>query len=909
MGLVGPRGEGPPGHGWRRALPRLPRHLARRDRVRDVLMCRPPLTVLTAPHGFGKTVALVAWLQETFDDQDAVVWFDATPGMTSETAWSQILRGILAAQGRPGDLGRESDAGGVRPLAAIDAVLRETPTEITLALDSVENITDRSFPAEVARLTSRHRHVHTVMATRLLDGMPADLEHLVDTTFLLQGDLGFQKHDTLELLDDHDVRGEDAELFLSVHHAVHGWPTLVHRAVLLLIGRRGQGSGTSTDAATGQVLPFDAEDMEFVRVRVAEYLADTLLPILLTPEQLALATLCSLVCAVDETSVALLADGLRDRPAVGDDESRDEWRRLRHELADLARTGVLVRRQQTDHLAWRMSPLVARALTDVAKQSLPLARIERLQRAFIDHHVGRGDWAAAIHGAVDLGDLRLLADLVGRGWAFISLTHPGLLDEAFSMLPEPVLVTDPVAASARAIFWNTASDGSGPEQLPDDEDGLRAMACRDDVAEVALTHLTHMVAARLSGRLGEAAERTDRLSRLTRSAERAQPTLVADLAPAIHVQAAATAQLVDDLPGAGAHLRRALKVAGMDPSGLTLPDAQGRSALQEAMLGRMRLAADWVSRARAHSTQENWLGPRVHTPRLLAEAWLGMERIDRERVRPVMDRLLAQMDDDEMWGHIVEAKSFLDLLSGDSWSALDHLQELRRGRGRHVLPGSYADIAMTYAAADHELVLGLGTRVAQTLLAAPSDHPGTGIRRANLALLGQDHEAVLGETFAGRRLSVRQRTQVDLLRACAHLALDDVDAASRCTRWAVRRMQNHDLRIPLLSLPANHLVELKNRIRLAPSDLALLEEALDMSPSLLPERLEIVQLTTRERAVLHSLAEGMSVQQMAAAHFLSVNTIKTQLRGLYRKLDAGSRHEAVVRARDIGLIAEYDTGS
>ena len=35
---------------------------------------------------------------------------------------------------------------------------------------------------------------------------------------------------------------------------------------------------------------------------------------------------------------------------------------------------------------------------------------------------------------------------------------------------------------------------------------------------------------------------------------------------------------------------------------------------------------------------------------------------------------------------------------------------------------------------------------------------------------------------------------------------------------------------------------------------------------------------------------------------ISVNTVKTHLKAIYRKLDATGRREAVQRARDLGLI-------
>jgi LuxR family maltose regulon positive regulatory protein len=46
----------------------------------------------------------------------------------------------------------------------------------------------------------------------------------------------------------------------------------------------------------------------------------------------------------------------------------------------------------------------------------------------------------------------------------------------------------------------------------------------------------------------------------------------------------------------------------------------------------------------------------------------------------------------------------------------------------------------------------------------------------------------------------------------------------------------------------------------------------------------------------------MSTQEIAADLHVSVNTVKTHLKSLYRKLGVGRRTEAVRRARELGLL-------
>jgi LuxR family transcriptional regulator, maltose regulon positive regulatory protein len=64
----------------------------------------------------------------------------------------------------------------------------------------------------------------------------------------------------------------------------------------------------------------------------------------------------------------------------------------------------------------------------------------------------------------------------------------------------------------------------------------------------------------------------------------------------------------------------------------------------------------------------------------------------------------------------------------------------------------------------------------------------------------------------------------------------------------------------------------------------------------------IEQLTPRELAVLRMLPLRMSNREMAAQLYISVNTLKTHVRAIYRKLDAPHRSAAVRRATVLQLV-------
>jgi LuxR family transcriptional regulator, maltose regulon positive regulatory protein len=64
----------------------------------------------------------------------------------------------------------------------------------------------------------------------------------------------------------------------------------------------------------------------------------------------------------------------------------------------------------------------------------------------------------------------------------------------------------------------------------------------------------------------------------------------------------------------------------------------------------------------------------------------------------------------------------------------------------------------------------------------------------------------------------------------------------------------------------------------------------------------IEELTERELAVLRLLRSELSLREIGSELYVSLNTVKTHSKGIYRKLGASSREEALERARELGLV-------
>jgi len=85
----------------------------------------------------------------------------------------------------------------------------------------------------------------------------------------------------------------------------------------------------------------------------------------------------------------------------------------------------------------------------------------------------------------------------------------------------------------------------------------------------------------------------------------------------------------------------------------------------------------------------------------------------------------------------------------------------------------------------------------------------------------------------------------------------------------------------------------------------LLEDAerrLRGRPARTPDAAQVEELSSREMSVLRLLGTELSVAQIGEQLYVSRNTVKTHVRGIYRKLDADTRAVAVARAKELGLL-------
>ena len=189
---------------------------------------------------------------------------------------------------------------------------------------------------------------------------------------------------------------------------------------------------------------------------------------------------------------------------------------------------------------------------------------------------------------------------------------------------------------------------------------------------------------------------------------------------------------------------------------------------------------------------------------------------------------------------------------------------------------------------------------------------------AALRLAAGDPQAAadaLAPVLDGSVPGVRQVQTVTalLLEARARDGLGDQGTAGRVLERALDITESTGILLPFLLDPAPALLERHRRYRTAHP--ALISQILDLlsEPRSAPppgsqprwahsHRLD-EQLTDSETRILRYLPTHLAGPEIANELSVSLNTVSTHMQHLYAKLGVHRRHEAVHRARALGLLA------
>lgn len=284
----------------------------------------------------------------------------------------------------------------------------------------------------------------------------------------------------------------------------------------------------------------------------------------------------------------------------------------------------------------------------------------------------------------------------------------------------------------------------------------------------------------------------------------------------------------------------------------------------------------------------------------LAEAITALEQLDSAAARARLASMIHDRRTIEFWTEIAITEALCELVEhrpGAALAGIDAFASIRGSEGRH----SRSQAALAPTRALLQLALGNLTSAAQQLRVRTPRSALREIGLARLELFSGQPGAALEATrrAAAYPQNARATLEAASIRAAALLRLRN----GRHTNVAVDHLAEIAIRtgqrLGIALIPQEDYERLLGA--LARRSHGSLLARLPVS-SLLTVPTPPAVLTDRELAVLQALARRTPLPELAADLFLTVNTVKTHRRNLYRKLGATSRDEAIAIAIDRHLV-------
>jgi LuxR family maltose regulon positive regulatory protein len=385
----------------------------------------------------------------------------------------------------------------------------------------------------------------------------------------------------------------------------------------------------------------------------------------------------------------------------------------------------------------------------------------------------------------------------------------------------------------------------------------------------------------------------------------------AELIPVtVHNSLGTAALWAGDLAAADRCLRLATEVRLLQPAVSQL-NAATHAALLRAERGELDPARDSAQEAIAAASAAGW----ETMPQAVA-AYLTMASVALDRGEPGgVDEWLGRIEEVEAAApepHIQLAAALL--LAGRREAA---------GELERALSGLQATTALLDTALLPRALTERWLHTEATLLAragdparsqAVLDRLGAVVTPAAMPARARLH-LLLGDPAAGAALRAgipaadhpRGKTEVALLDTLLASASKDETTALDRLEDALAAAAPWSLRRTFLTGEAELRDLLTRRVErgtIAPVfALDLLERMTGpLSVTGQPRRALVDPLTEREQTVLRYLTSTLTTAEIAAELYVSINTVKTHQRTLYRKLAVASRRAAVIRARELHLL-------
>ncbi|MGY1616980.1 LuxR C-terminal-related transcriptional regulator [Geodermatophilus sp. SYSU D00691] len=834
-----------------------------------------PVTLVAGPAGSGKSVLAASWLREQLGGR--VAWLSLDAGDDDPAAFRAHLVAALRQTGVGlAGAGPAGPAPGAWP-SQVAAALTARAQPVVLVLDAADSLTDRELIRDLDLLV-RHAgaRLRLVLCARADPLLPLHRYRLDDRLTEIRTDaLAFTAEETGRLLASLGAP-VPAEVAAALQRRTEGWAAALRLAA----------SALARGAEPDRLLASLAAD----EGSVAQYLVTEVLE-----RQPAGVRRFLLRISVTEQLWPGLVDRLAGRSGSG------------RVLTPLAAANAFVERAPGAPGGFRIHSLFRELLQAQLAHEDPGAYAAG-HRVCAAWYAAAGDLPAAVDHARAAGDEALAARLLVD-----DLAVARLLTEGAGAAPGPAAAAGPDAAVLRAA---AALGGQRPAEASDV--GTAAAAADDPRTRPALRACAAVVCAVAAAAAPDPSP--------VRAAAQAAETLVGDLpaarAPersqlaAVLATGRATALLHTDAPeralrdAVGRALTAGLAADAPVPSARCLAEL----ALLEALAGRLRRAAQLAAEHEALADGRRVPEADRAAAAAVAAAWV---HLDRHELAPA-HRWLARAA--QRGGDAVVTGPLRAVLESRLRRTRGELDAAARVLGPSLdlpgVPGWVREHVLAEAVRLH-LARRDGPTALALLARLPAEVPRAAVLRSAAAacgLLSDDGGAADARPDTGGPLPLGLAVEDAVARACWSAAVGRTPTAVATLEQALRTAAPERLRRPFLDAPG----QLRPLMRAHPA-LAAAGAWLNPTAAAIPAPRRppdhavgsaaparppaaVAELSSRELQVLEHLAEMLSTAEIAAALFVSINTVRTHVRAILRKLGVTRRNEAVRRARELHLL-------
>jgi LuxR family transcriptional regulator, maltose regulon positive regulatory protein len=880
--------------------PALPDWMVPRPRVDERIEAgrQGLLTVVSGPPGAGKTMAIASWAA-THAGATPIAWatldeYDNRP----RAFWSYVVEALRQAGVEiPGTVwapgrGRVDQAFLLRLTAAVVAC----GAPVVLVLDDLHLVTEpRTLNGLTRLLRNAMPHLSLVVASRSDPVLPLHRYRLAgELTEIRAGELAFSVDEAGQLMEQHDiVLPADSLAFLTGR--TDGWVAALRLAAISMT--------THPDPAQF-VKHVAAEDSP-----VAGYLVEEVL----NAQPAGMRSFLLRTSILDQVNADLGSELASAEPAT--------------DLPSLAQANALIRPLGGGW--YRYHPLLAEVLRlklrresphlerDLRRRAARWLRKNRTPAEAARQAVAGDDWQLAARIAVD--ELAVGQLIEPPGVEPLAEVLQGIPQDRAWSEPQPPLVT-------AALRLATSSDDSAGASLAVADQLLDQIPPDQEIPSRLARAVIRLGLAQRQGDLHAAEVAAADATALIGKIPADQLALHPDMGAQVKAGRGAVELWAGYFDQAAVTLTAAAAAAH---NTWQRTDCLGHLALLEALRGRLGRAAELaVPPAGPGRDNQARAGQTSSCAATVAMAYVHVERNELPEARRCLRRAdeILQLCPDKLIGAVaclVAARGFLAqqrpapvaALAGRArlgWSPVPWLeQRLALAESQaHLAQGNIAPAVEAARRAGADSSLEAAAALARAWLA------GGNIRAAKTALAGA--------SAAGDRVPDQVRLQAWLAEAQLCHEIGDRRNSDRLLERALRLAESEQARLPFLMEGSWIHEGLQENPGLARAYRQLLNQGASARPGPARSRprtpakppisaarqaipaqvmpLVVESLSNREREVLQHASEMLGTAEIAAEMFVSVNTVKSHLKSIFRKLGAASRNEAVRRARQLQLL-------